>query len=40
MLDQRADELPPPAIDIVREEIVGVFQDKLKVSMIPGVGNR
>jgi hypothetical protein len=35
MLDQRADGLPPVAIDIVREKIARVFQDKLGVSMIP-----
>jgi hypothetical protein len=35
MLDQRAGGLPPVAIDIVREEIAGVFRDKLGVSMIP-----
>jgi hypothetical protein len=42
ILDQRADGLPPTAIDIVREEIAGVFQDKLGVSMVPGgshIGN-
>jgi hypothetical protein len=31
----RAGGLPPAAIDIVREEIVGAFRDKLGVSMIP-----
>jgi hypothetical protein len=36
MLDQRAGGLPPAAIDIVREEIAGVFRDKLGVIMIPG----
>jgi hypothetical protein len=36
MLDQRAGGLPSAAIDIVREEIAGVFRDKLGVSMIPG----
>jgi hypothetical protein len=35
MLDQRVGGLAPTAIDIVREEIAGVFQDKLGVSMIP-----
>jgi hypothetical protein len=34
--DQRADGLTPAAIDIVREEIVGAFRDKLGVSMVPG----
>jgi hypothetical protein len=28
--------LPPTAIDIVREEIAGAFQEKLGVSMTPG----
>jgi hypothetical protein len=36
MFDQRAGGLAPTAIDIVREEIVGAFRDKLEVSMIPG----
>jgi hypothetical protein len=36
MLDQRAGGLPLAAIDIVREEIAGAFQDKLGVSMVPG----
>jgi hypothetical protein len=36
MFDQRAGGLAPAAIDIVREEIVGAFRDKLGVSMIPG----
>jgi hypothetical protein len=36
MFDQRAGGLPPAAIDIVREEIAGAFQDKLGVSMVPG----
>jgi hypothetical protein len=36
MMGQRAGGLPPTAIDIVREEIAGVFRDKLGVSMIPG----
>jgi hypothetical protein len=41
MLDQRAAGLPPAAgltptaIDIVRQEIAGAFQDKLGVSMTP-----
>jgi hypothetical protein len=35
MLGQRADGLPPAAIDIVREEIARAFRDKLRVSMIP-----
>jgi hypothetical protein len=42
MLDQRASGLPPAAIDIVREEIVKVFRDKVVVSMVPGgshIGN-
>jgi hypothetical protein len=29
-------QLPPSAIDIVREEITVSFWDKLRVSMIPG----
>jgi hypothetical protein len=36
MFDQRASGLAPASIDIVREEIVGAFRDKLKVSMVPG----
>jgi hypothetical protein len=36
MFDQRAGGLAPAAIDIVREEIAGVFRDKLEVSMVPG----
>jgi hypothetical protein len=36
MFDQRAGGLAPAAIDIVREEIVGAFRDKLEVSMVPG----
>jgi hypothetical protein len=36
ILDQRTGGLPPAAIDIVREEIVGAFRDKLEVSMVPG----
>jgi hypothetical protein len=36
MFDQRAGSLAPATIDIVREEIVGAFQDKLGVSMVPG----
>jgi hypothetical protein len=42
MMGQRAGGLPPAAIDIVREEIAGVFRDKLGVSMVPGgnhIGN-
>jgi hypothetical protein len=35
-LDQRADGLPPVAIDIVREEIARAFRDKLGVSIVPG----
>jgi hypothetical protein len=35
MFDQRVSGLPPAAIDIVREEIVGAFRDKLRVSMVP-----
>jgi hypothetical protein len=36
MMGQRAGGLPPTATDIVREEIVGAFRDKLGVSMVPG----
>jgi hypothetical protein len=36
MMGQRAYGLPSTAIDIVREEIAGAFQDKLGVSMVPG----
>jgi hypothetical protein len=36
ILDQRAGDLPPAAIDIVREEIAGAFRDKLGVSIVPG----
>jgi hypothetical protein len=36
MLDQRVGDLPPAAIDIVREKIAGAFQEKLEVSMVPG----
>jgi hypothetical protein len=36
MLNQRVGGLPSAAIDIVREEIAGAFQDKLGVSMILG----
>jgi hypothetical protein len=36
MFDQRAGGLAPAAIDIVREERAGAFQDKLGVSMVPG----
>ena len=32
-LGPRAGGLPPAVIDIVREEIVGAFQDKLRVNM-------
>jgi hypothetical protein len=35
MFDQRAGGLAPAAIDVVREEIVGAFRDKLGVSMVP-----
>jgi hypothetical protein len=35
ILDRRAGDLPPAAIDIVREEIAGAFRDKLGVSMVP-----
>jgi hypothetical protein len=35
MVEQRADGLPPAAIDILREEIARAFQDKLGVSMVP-----
>jgi hypothetical protein len=35
ILDQRAGDLPPPAIDIVREKIAGAFRDKLGVSIVP-----
>jgi hypothetical protein len=35
MFDQRVGGLAPTAIDIVREEIAGVFRDKLRVSMVP-----
>jgi hypothetical protein len=35
MLDQRVGGLPPAAIDIVREQIAGAFQDKLEVSIVP-----
>jgi hypothetical protein len=35
MFDQRAGGLAPAAIDIVREEIVGAFRDKFRVSMVP-----
>jgi hypothetical protein len=35
ILDQRASGLPLAAIDIVREEIVGAFRDKLGVSIVP-----
>jgi hypothetical protein len=36
ILDQRAGGLPPAAIDIVREEIAGVFRDKTGVSIVTG----
>jgi hypothetical protein len=36
MFDQRVGGLAPAAIDIVREEIVGAFRDKLGVSMVSG----
>jgi hypothetical protein len=36
ILGQRAGDLPPAAIDIVREEIDGAFRDKLEVSIVPG----
>jgi hypothetical protein len=36
MFDQRAGGLAPAAIDIVREEMVEAFRDKLGVSMVPG----
>jgi hypothetical protein len=35
-MDQRVGRLPPSAIDIVREEIVGVFQDKQRVNVSHG----
>jgi hypothetical protein len=35
-LDPRAGDLPPAAIDIVREEIARAFRDKLEVSIVPG----
>jgi hypothetical protein len=35
MFDQRVGGLAPDAIDIVREEIVSAFRDKLGVSMVP-----
>jgi hypothetical protein len=35
MLDQRADGLPPTAIDIIKEEIARTLRDKLGVSMTP-----
>jgi hypothetical protein len=35
ILDQRAGDLPPAAIDIVRQEIAGAFRDKLGVSIVP-----
>jgi hypothetical protein len=36
ILDQRAGDLPPAAIDIVREEIARAFRDKLRVSIVAG----
>jgi hypothetical protein len=36
MFDQRAGGLALAAISIMREEIVGAFQDKLGGSMVPG----
>jgi hypothetical protein len=36
MIGQRAGGLPLAVIDIVREEIAGVFRDKLRVSMVRG----
>jgi hypothetical protein len=36
ILDQRASDLPPAAIDIIREEIARAFRDKLGVSIVPG----
>jgi hypothetical protein len=36
ILDQRDGGLPPATIDIVREEIVGAFRDKLGVSIVLG----
>jgi hypothetical protein len=36
MFDQRAGGLAPAAIDIIREEIVRVFRNKLGVSMVSG----
>jgi hypothetical protein len=35
-MDQRVDGLPLVSIDIVREEIVGTFRDKLRVNMCHG----
>jgi hypothetical protein len=35
IVGQRVGGLPPAPIDIVREEIAGVFRDKLEVSMAP-----
>jgi hypothetical protein len=32
-MDQRVSGFPPAAIDIVREEIAGTFQDKLGVNV-------
>jgi hypothetical protein len=36
ILDQRVGDLPPAAIEIVREEIARAFRDKLGVSIVPG----
>jgi hypothetical protein len=36
MMGQIVGGLPSAAIDIIREEIAGAFQDKLRVSMVPG----
>jgi hypothetical protein len=36
MMGQRVGGLSPAAIDIVRGEIAGAFQDKLIVSMVSG----
>jgi hypothetical protein len=36
MFNQRVGGLAPAAIDIVKEEIAGAFQDKLGVSMVRG----
>jgi hypothetical protein len=39
LMDQRADRLPPTAIDIVRKEIARAFRDKLGVSMTLGASH-